>query len=221
MKVKKQAMWDYVMSTALKAIGGSAGFLVVGVTVLLAQSVANFATNTRVSARAMNANFGALDGRLTSQDTRLTTTENAITKIAPVGAIVAWHEHLGPGTIELPAGWLQCNGQLIVDSESPFDGQNLPDLNNARRFLRGNITSGPLEADQFAQHTHRNNVISRYGHATWIDHTAGFTDLSSPWGGPEGLANAFPGGNANIGYAGTPGETRPINMSVVWIIRIK
>ena len=36
--------------------------------------------------------------------------------------------------------WIPCNGQLIVDG--PLKNLYAPDLNNARRFLRG----GPKEA---------------------------------------------------------------------------
>ena len=197
------------------------GILAVGAAALFAQSMRTFSSGKVVTSADINANFSGLDERVTGQDTRLTAAENTITRISPVGTILAWHKNLGPGTLELPAGWLECDGQLVSDAASPFNGQNLPDLNGQRRFLRGSTTSGLLENSQFAQHTHRNNIIMRYGHPTWIDLSSGFHDMGSPFGGTAALNNAAPGGNANVGFAGSGTETRPINMSVVWIIRVK
>ena len=40
-------------------------------------------------------------------------------------------------TPRLPDGWLECNGQAVSDSDSPFNGATMPQLNNTERFLRG------------------------------------------------------------------------------------
>lgn len=68
----------------------------------------------------------------------------------PIGSIMAWH----PGSfssagnngyvnleslISLPNGFVETNGKLIKDSESPFDGYYLPDLTN-NIFLMGTNT---------------------------------------------------------------------------------
>src|SRR5207247_10116598 len=58
-----------------------------------------------------------------------------------VGAIVAWYKSL-TGTRRLPLEFVECNGQNLDDPESPYDGQDIPDLNGAtetgkQRFLRG------------------------------------------------------------------------------------
>ena len=59
----------------------------------------------------------------------------------PIGSIVAWAKTL-TSVPALPSGWLECNGQTISDANSPMNGEAVPDLTTANRFLRGNATSG-------------------------------------------------------------------------------
>ena len=58
----------------------------------------------------------------------------------PIGSIMAWHKSF-PNTPSLPAGWVECNGQILNEPGSPYDGQTIPDLNgalsNVQRFIRG------------------------------------------------------------------------------------
>jgi hypothetical protein len=73
----------------------------------------------------------------------LTAQVNAL---LPLGIICGWHKSLG-AMPPLPGTWVECNGQVLSDPESPFDGVTLPDLNNASgfttpAFLRGGMTSG-------------------------------------------------------------------------------
>ncbi len=53
-------------------------------------------------------------------------------KSFPIGTIIAWHksalEHH-----DLPTGWIECNGQEIRDTESPFNNTAIPNLNWADR----------------------------------------------------------------------------------------
>jgi len=63
---------------------------------------------------------------------------------APIGSLVAWLKSF-PSTPALPASWAECNGQVLSDAASPFNGATLPDLNGAggsQRFLRGAAASG-------------------------------------------------------------------------------
>src|SRR5689334_9811072 len=64
---------------------------------------------------------------------------------APIGCVMAWLKSF-PNTPVLPASWAECNGQTISDTESPFNGLTLPDLNGAQggvpMFLRGANASG-------------------------------------------------------------------------------
>lgn len=60
----------------------------------------------------------------------------------PIGSVLGYHPTLS-GVPSLPGqgGWVECNGQTLSDSESPLDGEVIPDLNGTTdadsRFLRG------------------------------------------------------------------------------------
>lgn len=64
----------------------------------------------------------------------------------PIGSIVEWHASMTGVPASLPAGWVECNGQVLSDADSPLNGMTMPNLNGAadssKRFLRGNSTSG-------------------------------------------------------------------------------
>lgn len=135
----------------------------------------------------------------------------------PIGAIFAWHKDL-PNTPSLPDGWVECNGQLLSDPDSPYNGQTMPDLNSTPagneggRFLRGSTHSGDTQTDEFRSHVH-----GPPGGAT------GFLVYEGPTSGSYFDA-IVPNNRAEIvGVTGGTGgaETRPINMSVVWIMRVK
>jgi hypothetical protein len=102
----------------------------------------------------------------------------------------------------------------VTDADSPYFGVVLPDLNQtvmvgnesfSGLFLRGGETSGILQADATA---HNGLVVN--------DRYAG-----SKSGGESGVdATSGSGGTIEFHVSGDA-ETRPANMSVVWIIRIK
>jgi hypothetical protein len=62
----------------------------------------------------------------------------------PIGVVLPWFKDT-PGVPALPDNFVECNGQPIDDSDSPLDGQMLPDLNIGQgRFLRGALNSGGI-----------------------------------------------------------------------------
>lgn len=144
----------------------------------------------------------------------------------PIGTIIAWHQDLpgNPGT--LPPGWIPCNGQTINDPESPLHGQPTPNLNPTGRFLRGGTKSGieqkgtlekhdhPVELTGGA-HTHGPYSVARAGRG-------GDTD-QDPNGANQITLEITGGGHTHTGNTEQVGsdETRPVNMSVVWIMRIR
>lgn len=159
--------------------------------------------------------------------------------MAPIGSIMAWYKDFNGVSITLPSGWVEMNGQTIDDSESPIYAQVgafvIPDLNGERRFLRGSQIAGTVEEDAMQGHKHNfsgtpgrtggsgiaftgetgtgslSHVFNLGGSANSVDHSHGFTPSGS-------IAGPVDNGN------GTPRqavETRPVNMSVVWIMRIK
>jgi hypothetical protein len=88
----------------------------------------------------LTANTVTSEGNITSQ--------GAISGfgVVPVGSIIPWFKHMGGTALTLPAGWVECNGQVINDPDSSFNGKNVPDLNNARKFLRGEPSTGTTGA---------------------------------------------------------------------------
>lgn len=131
----------------------------------------------------------------------------------PVGSIVAWHKNL-PGVPTLPTGWVECNGQLVNDSQSPINGQSLPNLNAVSgyaggRFLRGGTTSGvQQEATSFTEQV-------SWTRFTWAGMGDVDRQVATPLYGTDSNGISPTIENAFLSYA------RPVNMSVVWIMRIR
>lgn len=92
----------------------------------------------------------------------------------PVGSIIAWHRDLAmpdqstPLAVDLPPGWVACNGQPLVDPDSILNGATIPNLNGAggelKRFLRGAEKSGEMENDQIKDHVHLESSDVAYHH---------------------------------------------------------
>jgi hypothetical protein len=70
----------------------------------------------------------------------------------PIGTVMSWLKSL-TGTPSLPSNWVECNGQLISDVNSPYNGVTLPNLNGTQTFLRGNSTSGATGGSTTHTHT--------------------------------------------------------------------
>lgn len=149
--------------------------------------------------------------------------------IPPIGSIIAWHKSMS-GTPSLPYGWVECNGQTLNDPASPYHNQTIPNLNGdasganspglsekASMFLRGGTTSGTGQNDAFQGHKHSitSNAIS-YSYGGMVINQGAESDLPT--------ATIEVGNPISDGTNGTPrtaSETRPKNMSVVWIMRVK
>jgi hypothetical protein len=104
----------------------------------------------------------------------------------------------------LPDEFVECDGSVINDAESPFNGQNTPDLNSTQRFLRGATTSGGIGGSDTHSHSGatdgntETDIIIAGGASisvTAIDHNHSFTTNSE-----SSLPNFY---------------------QVVWIMRIK
>jgi hypothetical protein len=116
-----------------------------------------------------------------------------------------------------------------------YDGVTIPNLNGnpgganspgqatqVQMFLRGGLTSGTGQTDAFQGHKHNaediaNNLIALFG-VTMLTTTApgtnGGTYLSS-------VKTSTPITDETNGTPRIGSETRPVNMSVVWIIKVK
>jgi hypothetical protein len=142
----------------------------------------------------------------------------------PIGGIVGWTNHLS-GTPVLPDGWLQCNGQTIADAASPLNGRVLPNLNGATtsqvgtsqrgRFLRGHTSSGLFQ----------NDLSNNFTAVQQSDTNQGLTqgELSVPLHGWSGWMRQWYQtlGGDSLRFRNARNETRPTNMTVIWIMRVK
>lgn len=154
--------------------------------------------------------------------------------IVPIGTIMAWHKHYtrytdnpadpaGPA-LPLPAGWVECIGGTVSDPESPLRGQVIPTLNNDSRFLRGGMVSGSKQADSTKM---PNNSFGTAPGGGSHSHTLVFGAGGSSANFIEDGGNAsfenenLGGGQHGHIIVGGDSETRPVNMSVVWIMRVK
>jgi len=161
----------------------------------------------------------------------------------PVGAILAWHADM-PGTSALPADWMQCDGQMVTDIDSPYFGLLLPDLNGEGRYLRGGLFSGVMQDDSTAAnglaataanagtHTHSMGSAGAHNHSRTdvggIGSTRGFAAAGNQSGSTSTSTSGnhthsiFPQGDHTHAVSLTgDAETRPITMTVLWVIRIK
>ncbi len=137
--------------------------------------------------------------------------------LIPIGSIVAWHKTM-TGVSVLGENFLECDGSLITDQESPLCGENLPNLNGTGRFLRGSSTSGATQDHAIGPHFHK--IIMTNGAQAITPYSPGSSNHppTSPGNGSADWTEL----TATVIIAGnTDTETRPINMSVVWIMRIK
>jgi microcystin-dependent protein len=142
--------------------------------------------------------------------------------LTPIGSVVAWLKSYA-NTPALPSGWVECNGQTLSDEDSVFNGQAIPNLNGADRFLRGNSTSGvtggaatvQLTIQQMPSHSHDIQTAIYPGSSG--DDTIVFGKTNTHLDAvdcavPEG------GGDENGGEAH---ENLPPYYNVVWIMRVK
>jgi len=143
----------------------------------------------------------------------------------PIGSIIAWHKDL-PGVPGLPEGWIECTnptGTATINvTGSPLNGQPIPQLNDnppsylgGGRFLRGGIASGTLQGA---------TVILNMQE---VDALRSDTALE---GGEYEFDPVIVNTNASkVHLDAGPSTThpaqfvsvRPVNMSVVWIMRVK
>lgn len=191
-----------------------------------------------------SSNVSEIAGTIAADETFRGLVRASLTDV-PVGAIVPWHKKLAGG--RLPDGWVECNGPIKAgdpefDENALVDLAEVPDLNSTRRFLRGGLTSGVFEADAFQNHSHGIDISvapagehsHEYGGAPYCDHCGGKTNNSGS-GNPRRAQRTTTEGRhtheVDAKVAGATGlngeecrvdsETRPINMSVVWIIRVR
>ena len=147
------------------------------------------------------------------RDVRRTNAPNISgTSLAPVGAVIAWLKTYA-STPALPSDWVECDGAVINDADSVYNGQNSPDLNGGI-FLEGQATSGAT-----------GGVATGTGEITLVN-SAGYT-----LGDTVGIGTVANNGTVLTGAGGdnakvltkdiTTDENRPPFYTVVWIMRVR
>jgi|GEM_PF-5316400 len=149
--------------------------------------------------------------------------------VVPIGTILSWHKDMS-GTPALPEGWIECNGQLIIDSESPYDGTYAPNLTD-NRFLQGSITSGISHDQNLPNHIHEWGYVypgGSLGSLISFNSDGGYEwVLKGCWAGNAGglehddAVDFYGGSFWTLQPAFISGELRPKSFTIVWIMRIK
>ncbi len=102
------------------------------------------------------------------------TTQLGSIAAVPIGAMIATASNLTGAynctatTAADSAGFVQCNGQTIVDATSPMNGAVIPNINN-NVFLMGNATAGTAGGSNTKDLTHTHTMA--HTHDTTITHT--------------------------------------------------
>jgi hypothetical protein len=81
---------------------------------------------------------------------------------APIGSVLAWLKSF-TNTPALPSNFVECNGQVLSDTGSVYNGQTIPDLNGSAgtgRFLRGKTTSGGTGGTETHHHSVSNSSVA-------------------------------------------------------------
>jgi hypothetical protein len=71
----------------------------------------------------------------------------------PIGAVTAWLKSFPPGAPPLSSNFVECNGQILSDPGSIYNGQVIPNLNGQNRFLRGSTTGGATGGSSTHNHS--------------------------------------------------------------------
>jgi hypothetical protein len=141
--------------------------------------------------------------------------------VPPVGSIVAWHRDIDtskPRT--LPRGWVVCDGKTIT--EGPLKGRATPALNVRKTpyeggyFLRGGQRSGELQdaTALFRKWEGTAGAAVPRDDAQFARNIDGTTHFPSYWNQVT-VESRVEKPKVPFIY------TRPVNMSVVWIMRVK
>ena len=142
--------------------------------------------------------------------------------IPPIGAVISWLKSL-TGCPALPDGWVECNGQTLSDSSSPFNGQVIPNLNGGTyRILRGASTSGSTGGSD--THNHKWSDGSNDNSATYKTFSlANDTTYSYDSSGNRVAINTDTSPNPDLlgtNYT-SKDSSLPAYYEVVYIMRVK
>lgn len=125
----------------------------------------------------------------------------------PIGSVIAWDKSLA-GVPNLPDGFVECNGQVLVDATSPLNGQTIRNLNGANKFLRGNSSSGGVGGS--ATHTHSFSADTGIEDSDTLVHGLVADTGVAGLGHTHSVAGTTAAGSSNPSY-----------VDMVWIMRVR
>ena len=130
---------------------------------------------------------------------------NFTDEVMPIGSIIPWCKSF-TGVPSIPDRFLECDGSVISDADSPLDGETLPDLLDPQSFLRGDTTSGGVVGSDTHTHT-----------------ISGTTTTNTQTQTQDSVGGNVSVGAHNHSYSGSSdsGSSLPVYYEVVWIMRIK
>ena len=148
-----------------------------------------------------------------------------------LGTILAWTPYPDkntPNPVTLPEGWVECDGRDIT--EGIWTGHATPDLNKSQRFLRGGIVGNALELEEDTTAVHDlktshsltfTDIYYAGDHtcSTYYDH--GIHDKKNSDHESDNRCLRTDGVQGSIQINGGSTETRPKNMKIVWVMKIK
>jgi len=144
----------------------------------------------------------------------------------PIGSVVGLHKDIVTPAISVPNGWVGCDGQVLNDVDSLLHGLAMPDLNGDKRFIRGGADSGVEQDDKVKNHAH-NVALGSHRHSTPVRSVTGGSHAFVGSTGDNVGATCY-SAYTNLGTkasgnptAGGNVESRPINMSLYFIIKVK
>ena len=139
---------------------------------------------------------------------------------SPTGSVTAWLKSY-PNTPILPDDWVECNGQVLNDIESVYDGQTIPDLNGNtdanKLFLRGAETSGGTGGSTNHKHGGHMTTLGRLYNTNYGTMTVSGTSDDCVQGCGGGSATS------KTVYKTSPADVVvvPPYYEVVWIMKVK
>jgi hypothetical protein len=138
----------------------------------------------------------------------------------PIGTILGWAKNL-TGVPSLPDGWVECNGQILSDTESVLNNQLVPNLNGndggTNYFLRGSSVPGTGGS---LTHSHKTAEINDSGSHAGSDLGFGTFTASGSYCNVGYSSSYCSSGNKTRRFTETVSLEPPF-YNVVWIMKVK
>lgn len=164
-------------------------------------------------------------------------------EIVPVGIIVAWHKSFPNTPQTLQNGWVECNGQELTYKgyeASLYYGQRISNLNdntkeslsiyNGGRFLRGGMKSGEMQegtkhlwikSQRVGEKQREQYFYFPCSRSSSDEDSDGTFSSKTSERGKETKKVHLIGYKTDGSIDGGMRASRPVNMTVVWIMKIK